>query len=85
VDEQELVYQDFFHEAHYMDNTFTDPALWHRIHFGFTITYHYLFPQLTMDLPGSWSIGNGALFGPEKKNTTEQRGSGPKFLDSTLR
>ena len=22
----------------------------HRIHFGFTITYHYLFPQLTMGL-----------------------------------
>jgi hypothetical protein len=24
--------------------------LWHRIQFGFTITYHYLFPQLTMGL-----------------------------------
>ena len=24
--------------------------LLHRIHFGFTITYHYLFPQLTMGL-----------------------------------
>ncbi|MFC1491946.1 cytochrome ubiquinol oxidase subunit I, partial [Nitrospinota bacterium] len=22
----------------------------HRIHFAFTITYHYLFPQLTMGL-----------------------------------
>ena len=22
----------------------------HRIHFGFTVTYHYLFPQLTMGL-----------------------------------
>jgi len=28
----------------------TDPALWHRIQFAFTITYHYLFPQLTMGL-----------------------------------
>jgi len=28
----------------------TDPVLWHRIQFGFTITYHYLFPQLTMGL-----------------------------------
>jgi cytochrome bd ubiquinol oxidase subunit I len=28
----------------------TDPLLWHRIQFGFTITYHYLFPQLTMGL-----------------------------------
>jgi cytochrome bd ubiquinol oxidase subunit I len=24
--------------------------LLHRIHFGFTVTYHYLFPQLTMGL-----------------------------------
>src|SRR6201998_1814291 len=39
-----------FYGAHNMENTFTDPALWHRIHFGFTITYHYLFPQLTMGL-----------------------------------
>jgi cytochrome d ubiquinol oxidase subunit I len=28
----------------------TDALLWHRIQFGFTITYHYLFPQLTMGL-----------------------------------
>jgi cytochrome d ubiquinol oxidase subunit I len=28
----------------------TDPLLWHRIQFAFTITYHYLFPQLTMGL-----------------------------------
>lgn len=27
-----------------------DPALWSRIQFGFTLTYHYLFPQLTMGL-----------------------------------
>ena len=27
-----------------------DPLFWHRLHFGFTITYHYLFPQLTMGL-----------------------------------
>src|SRR5271166_1551377 len=33
-----------------METSLTDPALWHRIHFGFTITYHYLFPQLTMGL-----------------------------------
>src|SRR5262245_23032311 len=24
---------------------------WHRLYFAFTITYHYLFPQLTMGLP----------------------------------
>ena len=28
----------------------TDHALWHRIQFAFTITYHYIFPQLTMGL-----------------------------------
>ena len=28
----------------------TDAVLWHRIQFVFTITYHYLFPQLTMGL-----------------------------------
>ena len=33
-----------------MNSTLADPALWHRIQFGFTITYHYLFPQLTMGL-----------------------------------
>jgi len=27
-----------------------DPVLMHRLHFGFTITYHYLFPQVTMGL-----------------------------------
>jgi cytochrome d ubiquinol oxidase subunit I len=27
-----------------------DAALWHRLQFAFTVTYHYLFPQLTMGL-----------------------------------
>ena len=27
-----------------------DAELIHRLHFGFTITFHYLFPQLTMGL-----------------------------------
>ena len=27
-----------------------DPNFWHRLQFGFTIVYHYLFPQLTMGL-----------------------------------
>ncbi len=31
-------------------DTVDDPALWHRLQFAFTITYHYLFPQLTMGL-----------------------------------
>src|SRR5215203_757634 len=28
----------------------SDPILWHRLQFAFTITFHYLFPQLTMGL-----------------------------------
>ena len=32
----------------------TDPAFWHRLQFAFTISYHYLFPQLTMGL--AWFI-----------------------------
>src|SRR2546428_7777082 len=33
-----------------MNSIFNDPCFWHRLHFGFTIVYHYLFPQLTMGL-----------------------------------
>jgi cytochrome d ubiquinol oxidase subunit I len=33
-----------------MNSTFSDPAFWSRFQFGFTIVYHYLFPQLTMGL-----------------------------------
>ena len=33
-----------------MNSLFTNPAVWSRIQFAFTITYHYLFPQLTMGL-----------------------------------
>src|SRR5262249_31614002 len=31
-----------------------NPAFWSRFQFGFTLTYHYLFPQLTMGL--AWFI-----------------------------
>src|SRR5437762_6004395 len=33
-----------------MNSNVSDPAFWSRCQFGFTITYHYLFPQLTMGL-----------------------------------
>ena len=33
-----------------MNSIFSDPAFWSRMQFAFTITYHYLFPQLTMGL-----------------------------------
>jgi cytochrome d ubiquinol oxidase subunit I len=32
------------------DSAMTDPLLWHRLQFAFTIVFHYLFPQLTMGL-----------------------------------
>jgi hypothetical protein len=33
-----------------MNSTLSDPAFWSRFQFGFTLVYHYLFPQLTMGL-----------------------------------
>jgi len=33
-----------------MASNLSDPAFWSRLQFAFTITYHYLFPQLTMGL-----------------------------------
>jgi cytochrome d ubiquinol oxidase subunit I len=33
-----------------MTSNISDPAFWSRFQFGFTLTYHYLFPQLTMGL-----------------------------------
>jgi cytochrome d ubiquinol oxidase subunit I len=37
-----------------MNTLISNPAFWSRFQFGFTITYHYLFPQLTMGL--AWFI-----------------------------
>jgi cytochrome bd ubiquinol oxidase subunit I len=37
-----------------MSSGLSDPAFWSRLQFGFTLTYHYLFPQLTMGL--AWFI-----------------------------
>jgi cytochrome d ubiquinol oxidase subunit I len=37
-----------------MNPGYSDPAFWSRIQFAFTVTYHYLFPQLTMGL--AWFI-----------------------------
>ena len=33
-----------------MNSNLVDPAFWSRLQFAFTLTYHYLFPQLTMGL-----------------------------------
>ena len=32
------------------NSNLSDPAFWSQFQFGFTLTYHYLFPQLTMGL-----------------------------------
>ena len=37
-----------------MSSNLYDPAFWSRLQFGFTLTYHYLFPQLTMGF--AWFI-----------------------------
>jgi cytochrome d ubiquinol oxidase subunit I len=37
-----------------MNSFISNPAFWSRFQFGFTLTYHYLFPQLTMGL--AWFI-----------------------------
>jgi cytochrome bd-type quinol oxidase subunit 1 len=33
-----------------INSNLSDPAFWSRFQFGFTLTYHYLFPELTMGL-----------------------------------
>jgi Cytochrome bd terminal oxidase subunit I len=47
-----------------------DPAFWSRFQFAFTLTYHYLFPQLTMGL--AWFLvywkWRGWKTGDEKYN-----------------
>ncbi len=54
-----------------MTEPLSDPALWHRIQFAFTITYHYLFPQLTMGI--AWFLvywkWKALRTGDEKYNT----------------
>src|ERR1044071_2217233 len=53
-----------------MNSIFSDPGFWHRLQFGFTIVYHYLFPQLTMGL--AWFLvywkGRALRTGEEKYN-----------------
>jgi cytochrome bd-type quinol oxidase subunit 1 len=38
----------------------SDPIFWHRLQFGFTAAYHYLFPQLTMGLGAVHRSAEGA-------------------------
>src|SRR5512132_2589956 len=43
---RELPLERDWYQVRFMDSAF----LVHRLHFAFTVTYHYLFPQLTMGL-----------------------------------
>jgi cytochrome d ubiquinol oxidase subunit I len=46
---------------------------WSRLQFGFTITYHYLFPQLTMGLALVIVVLKGlALWGPASKSVAQK-------------
>ena len=55
---------------------------WHRIQFAFTITYHYLFPQLTMGLAWFLVYWKWRRCGPARRSTTRPRGSGQRFSAS---
>jgi cytochrome bd ubiquinol oxidase subunit I len=41
-----------FKKGNTVSSFLSDPGAWSRLQFAFTITYHYLFPQLTMGLAG---------------------------------
>ena len=56
----------------------------HRIHFAFTVTFHYLFPQLTMGLaPLIVVLKTLALRRNAMRSTTRRRDSGRGFSAST--
>ena len=55
----------------------SDGLLWHRIQFAFSITYHYLFPQLTMGLALLIVVFKSlALRGGATSASTKSRASG---------
>ena len=57
-----------------------DALLLHRIHFAFTITYHYLFPQLTMGLGAADCCPQErSLFGTRTSATTKPPASGRRY------
>ena len=64
----------------------SDPLLWHRLQFAFTIVFHYLFPQLTMGLALLIVADEGAR-PPHRRPTggTTRRASGSASSASTSR
>jgi len=65
---------------------FMEPALEaHRLHFAFTITFHYLFPQLTMGLARDCVSEDASACALATKHYTGRRDFGRGFSESTLR
>jgi cytochrome bd-type quinol oxidase subunit 1 len=64
-----------------MNPNFSDPAFWSRFQFGFTLVYHYLFPQLTMGL--AWFLlywkwrrcGRATKISPRRSRRSNSGGS----------
>ena len=54
----------------------SDGLLWHRFQFAFTVTYHYLFPQLTMGLALLIVVIKALALRRAEGVTTTSRGSG---------
>ena len=61
-----------------------DAAFWHRLQFAFTITYHYLFPQLTMGLAWFLVSGSGVRCERATNDTRRPHDSGPRSSASPL-
>ncbi len=60
-----------------------DSLIVHRLHFAYTITYHYLFPQLTMGLALLIVILKRSRCEPATSTTTRRRASGRTSSEST--
>ena len=63
----------------------SDPVLWHRLQFAFTIVYHYLFPQLTMGLALLIVVLKWLRAATGRRAGTTPRGSGSASSASTSR
>ena len=60
-----------------------DALILHRLHFAFTITYHYLFPQLTMGLALLIVVLKTIALRTQRRDAiTKPRASGPKYSPS---
>ena len=60
-----------------------DSLVLHRLHFAFTVTFHYLFPQLTMGLALLIVILKTWRCAPATSTTTARRASGRRSSAST--